>query len=77
MDDQQLPLVASQRQWAKLGIASRDTLRHAIRAGELHASTPRGKRQVIFRQDLLEWLARRRVRPTDDHLERIRRIRDR
>ena len=73
----EFPLTASQRGWARALGVSRKTLREAIQRGDLLATRPGVRDQRILRADVLEWLASRRVEPqADDHLERLRTIRN-
>ena len=74
----EFPLTSSQRGWARVLGVSRRTLRKAVERGDLTVARPGVRDQVILRADVLEWLAARRVRPqADDHLQRLRAIRDR
>ena len=74
----ELPLSTSQRGWSRLLGVSRLTLRKAIERGDLMVARPGVRDQIIFRDDVLAWLAARRVQPQgDDHLQRLRKVRDR
>ena len=62
-DSSHLPFIASLRGWQRLGVASRQVLRDAIRRGELRAYRPTERTVRVLREDLLAWLRAHPVGP--------------